>query len=142
MQELWPDQKIPHPLRQLQTVMKTVSDPRHKARIKKVQSLFAYSFKDTSHSDIKEIVDKLPQIDAEISAAAPEWPLSKINKIDVAILRVATFELLFSSDLPPKVAIDEAVEIAKTYGGESSPSFVNGVLGSILKTSFAKGQVS
>lgn len=102
--------------------MKTSSDPRHKARIAKVQSLFASSF----------LPDFTSPFDDKIKAAAPEWPLHKINKVDLAILRVATEEL-FNSDTPPKVVIDEAVEIAKTYGTDSSGSFVNGVLGTILK---------
>ncbi|EKD79929.1 MAG: transcription antitermination protein NusB [uncultured bacterium] len=102
--------------------MKTSSDPRHKKRILQVQAQFSQSF----HPGFTTPVDPT------ISLAAPEWPLSKINKIDLAILRVATDELLHS-DTPPKVVIDEAVEIAKTYGTESSASFVNGVLGTILK---------
>lgn len=70
-------------------------------------------------------------VDEAIALAAPDWPISKINRIDLAILRVATDEILHS-DTPPKVVIDEAVEIAKKYGAESSPSFINGVLGTIL----------
>lgn len=71
-------------------------------------------------------------LDSIITAAAPEWPLSNINRIDLAILRVSAEEIM-TSDTPPKVVIDEAVEIAKTFGAESSPSFINGVLGTILK---------
>ena len=70
-------------------------------------------------------------VDSFIESAAPEWPLTKINRIDLAILRVSTDELL-NNDTPPKVVIDEAVEIAKKYGAESTPSFINGVLGTIL----------
>lgn len=102
--------------------MKTSTDPRHKKRELKVFKLFASSF----------IPGFVSPIDTHISAAAPEWPLSNINRIDLAILRVATEELM-SSDTPVKVIIDEAVEIAKKYGAESSPSFINGVLGTILK---------
>ena len=102
--------------------MKTPADPRHKKRIAKVSATFAKSF----------LPGFTSPLDEQIKAAAPEWPLSKINRIDLAILRVATDELL-NSDTPPKVVIDEAVEIAKTYGSESSGSFVNGVLGTILK---------
>lgn len=101
--------------------MKTSTDPRHKARIAKVQAIFAESFKPNFTASF----------DSYIQTAAPEWALSKINKIDLAILRVATEEL-YSSDTPPKVVIDEAVEIAKVYGTESSSSFINGVLGTIL----------
>lgn len=113
--------------------MKTSSDPRHKARITRVQSLFARSFQDTTPApELADILPKLIDIDLALAQAAPEWPLTKINKIDLAILRSAAFEILFT-DIPPKVAIDEAVEIGKTYGGESSPSFINGVLGTILE---------
>lgn len=103
--------------------MKTAQDPRHKARITKVSSYFAQSFAPGFTC----------AVDPHITAAAPEWPLPKINRIDLAILRVATEELLLS-DTPPKVVIDEAVEIAKKYGAENSPSFINGVLGTILLT--------
>lgn len=102
--------------------MKTSTDPRHKKRELKVAKLFGSSF----------IPGFTSTVDAHIAQAAPEWPLSSINKIDLAILRVATDELL-NSDTPAKVVIDEAVEIAKKYGAENSPSFINGVLGTILK---------
>lgn len=114
--------------------MKTSSDPRHRARIDRVQSLFAHSFQPAGDQKIAPIIEHLTQIDETIAAAAPEWPLAKINKIDLAILRQATYELLFTKDTPPKVVIDEAVEIAKTYGTDSTPSFINGVLGTILKS--------
>lgn len=112
--------------------MKTSTDPRHKKREAKVSAVFAHSFKRQSEDDLAKVLPKQSAIDLAIQTAAPEWPLSSINKIDLAILRVATQELLFD-DTPPKVVIDEAVEIAKKYGGDSTPSFVNGVLGTILK---------
>lgn len=113
--------------------MKTVNDPRHKTRVTRVQSLFAYTFQSNQNNDqISDILAKLSVIDQAISSAAPEWPLSKINKLDLAVLRQASFELLFT-DTPSKVVIDEAVEIAKTYGSDNSGSFVNGVLGTILE---------
>lgn len=113
--------------------MKTSSDPRHRARVKRVQSLFAHSFSSTPPTDIEGIVAKLPLIDEDIVRVAPEWPLDKINRIDLAILRVAVYELRYDKKVPPKVVIDEAVEIAKSYGSDSSPSFVNGVLGNLVK---------
>lgn len=113
--------------------MKTVNDPRHKTRVYRVQSLFTYAFqRDQDSGSISDIINKLPVIDEVISLAAPEWPLNKINKLDLAVLRQASFELLFT-DTPSKVVIDEAVEIAKTYGSDNSGSFVNGVLGTILE---------
>lgn len=113
--------------------MKSAKDPRHKRRIRIVKELFSYSFHDQEVSDdAKEILEKSEELDQHISNSAPAWPLDKLNKIDLSILRLAVFELLHS-DTPPKVIIDEAVEIAKEYGGKSSPSFINGVLGNILK---------
>ena len=113
--------------------MKTVNDPRHKTRVSRVQLLFAYTFQNSQENDqISDILINLKAIDEAIAAAAPEWPLNKINKLDLSVLRQASFELLFT-DTPSKVVIDEAVEIAKTYGSENSSSFVNGVLGTILE---------
>lgn len=78
------------------------------------------------------ILEKLPDIDQKIQAAAPEWPIDKISKIDLAVLRLAVWELLFEAKEPPKVIIDEAVELSKSYGNEHSGKFVNGVLGTIV----------
>lgn len=76
----------------------------------------------------------LPAIDHAIQSAAPEWPIDKIAKIDLSILRLAAFELMIERKEPPKVIIDEAIELAKTYGNDNSAKFVNGVLGTILKS--------
>ncbi len=81
---------------------------------------------------VKKILKNKTHIDKVIQAAAPSWPTDKLNKIDLAILRLAVYELEEGST-PPKVVIDEAVELAKEYGSESSSSFVNGVLGTIYK---------
>lgn len=75
------------------------------------------------------------EIDALIVKNAPEWPLDQIAAIDRAVLRLGIFEVAYSDDVPPKVAINEAVEIAKHYGGENSGSFVNGVLGTVYRNS-------
>ena len=72
-------------------------------------------------------------IDEKIAHVAPEWPLPKISKIDLAILRLAVTELVEKKE-PPKVIIDEAVELAKQFGNDNSAKFVNGVLGTILKS--------
>ena len=113
--------------------MKTSLDPRHKNRLDRIESLFAHSFGSNGKKDISDILEHLEDIDAKISTSAPEWPLDKINKIDLSILRLSTYELIYDKEVPPKVAIDEAVEIAKEYGSDSSASFVNGVLGNIIK---------
>jgi N utilization substance protein B len=78
----------------------------------------------------------LEQIDKTIVETAPEWPLQQITIIDRNILRLGIFELLFAKEVPPKVAINEAVELGKTFGGESSGKFVNGVLGTLYKKLF------
>jgi len=75
------------------------------------------------------------EVDKLITEAAPEWPLDQISVIDKSILRIAGFELLKSTDIPPKVAINEAVELAKTFGGENSSKFINGVLGTLYRKS-------
>ena len=72
-------------------------------------------------------------IDKYIAKYATEWPLEQITIVDSNILRIGVYELIFDKDMPAKVAINEAIEIAKTYGGESSGRFVNGVLGAIYK---------
>lgn len=117
--------------------MKTAHDPRHLQRIKVVQELFAWDFNqkiDKTFFDItKKILKNKAKIDRVVEKAAPAWPLKKINKIDLAILRQAVFELLIDKTIPPKVVVDEAVEIAKEYGSDSSASFVNGVLGKVIE---------
>ena len=114
--------------------MKTAKDPRHQKRREAVKMLFAESFTHQSGLNelVKNIISKQQKIDKKINVAAPTWPIDKLNKIDLAILRLAVYELRYTKT-PPKVVIDEAVELAKEFGGESSPSFVNGVLGTIYK---------
>lgn len=114
--------------------MKTATDPRHLRRREAVKVLFAETFakQDRSPELVEKILKQKRKIDLKIEKAAPEWPIDKLNKIDLAILRLAVFELT-NEDTPPKVVIDEAVELAKEYGAESSSSFINGVLGTIYK---------
>ena len=116
--------------------MKTEKDPRHIQRRRIVQDLFANSFKKQRLLDkkSKDIIAQLGEIDINISKAAPTWPINKISRIDLAILRLAVYELLLEKSAPPKVIIDEAIELAKEFGGDSSPAFVNGVLGKIITT--------
>lgn len=115
--------------------MKTAHDPRHTARQKTVQQLFAESF--THQQDLtdksKVVLENLSQIDPTIERIAPEFPVDKLNKVDLSILRLAVYELIIDKKQPPKVIIDEAIELAKEFGGEKSPSFVNGALGQLLK---------
>lgn len=115
--------------------MKTAQDPRHKKRQEIVKELFAESFTaQKKHSEIAlKILSRSNKIDKKIEKAAPTWPIGKLNRIDLAILRQAVYELDYTKT-PPKVVIDEAVELAKEFGSENSAPFVNGVLGSILKS--------
>ncbi len=112
--------------------MKSANDPRHKRRRHAVKELFALDFTPQESGELaQEVMKHKDEIDALITNAAPQWPLEKLNRIDLAILRLATYETNFT-DTPHKVAIDEAVELAKEFGGENSPSFINGVLGKIV----------
>lgn len=78
------------------------------------------------------------EIDRQISALSSGWKLERISKVDLAILRVAVYEMLFSGDISQGIAINEAVELAKRYGTERSPKFINGVLGGISRSLAAK----
>lgn len=133
---------------------------RHLSRSIVLQTLFEWDFKqkpDTETGEILErnilefgpglddtsflvkiledIVRRKEIIDEIITKAAPEWPLEKINAVDRNILRIGLAELLFGdfNQVPPKVAINEAIELAKTFGGESSSKFINGVLGAVYR---------
>lgn len=84
---------------------------------------------------VNGVISHREELDKIIGKAAPEWPIDQINIIDRNVLRLGLFELLFSNpeEVPPKVAINEAIELAKTFGGESSGRFVNGVLGTVYR---------
>jgi len=77
------------------------------------------------------VLRNLPEIDALVHEIAPEWPLPQMSPIDRNILRIAVFELMIAQDTPVKVAINEAVELAKLFGGDSTRRFVNGALGTL-----------
>lgn len=115
--------------------MKTAKDPRHLKRIQLMQELFAFNFSKNNQPSPEGqlIVKKLKKIDKLIAKCASERPLNQINQIDLAILRLATFELTQKKDIPPKVVVDEAVELGKQYGSESSAGFINGVLGKLIE---------
>lgn len=138
---------------------------RHLARIIALQTLYEYDFRiglemPDLKTDLTEILDRnlavyaesleetdftvglvkntlknQKKIDAIIAPAAPEWPIEQIAKVDKTILRLAVYELMFAKEVPPKVAINEAVELAKSFGGENSSKFINGVLGTIYRNS-------
>ena len=83
--------------------------------------------------EVTGVIEKIKEIDQVIEKAAPEWPLDQIAMVDRNILRLGVYELLFAEDIPPKVAINEAIELGKSFGGKSSGKFINGVLGGIYK---------
>jgi N utilization substance protein B len=128
--------------------LKKRTDPRHRRRQKIVQHLFEWWFYRESPKRQKEVLARNPkgqstqltnkilkhqkEIDEQIVQAAREWPLEGIAQVDLSILRLAVYELLFDNTTPPKVVIDESIELAKELGGESSPAFINGVLGKII----------
>jgi len=135
---------------------------RHLARSVALQILYEWDFKDQSQEKLGEIIERntrefgidagleddtfirslvssvlerLSELDELIKKHAPDWPLDQITIVDRNILRLGLFELLMGShdEVPPKVAINEAIELAKSFGGESSGRFVNGVLGAVYR---------
>lgn len=133
---------------------------RHLARSIVLQSLYEWDFhegkgipwKDVVERNIKEaekkiekpqfiydviegVISNIAELNNIISAAAPEWPLEKITTVDRNVLRIGLYELIYGDkkEVPPKVAINEAIELAKRFGGSSSGRFVNGVLGTVYR---------
>jgi len=90
---------------------------------------------------VENVVANQAKIDAIITKYAPDWPIEQITNVDRNILRIGVQELKFTEAIPSKVAINEAIELAKTFGGESSGRFVNGVLGAIYKDMVVKGEI-
>lgn len=103
--------------------------------LQKNKQEFAPEFDDHGFMNdlINAVVDKKKDIDKYIEKYAPEWPIDQITMVDRNILRIGVFELIFSDEVPSKVAINEAIELAKSFGGQASGKFVNGVLGAIYK---------
>jgi transcription antitermination protein NusB len=90
---------------------------------------------------VEGVVKQQEQIDGLITRFAPDWPLPKITTVDRNVLRLGTYELIYTHEIPSKVCINEAIELAKTFGGESSGKFVNGVLGAVFRNQLAEGVV-
>ncbi|MDD5726170.1 MAG: transcription antitermination factor NusB [Patescibacteria group bacterium] len=88
---------------------------------------------------VKGVLKNKEEIDTAIGHFAPDWPIERITTVDRNVLRMGIFELVFDQEIPSKVAINEAIELAKTFGGESSGKFVNGVLGAVYRDQQAKG---
>ena len=115
--------------------MKTALDPRHQKRQEAVKALFAQSFMKQPNREetVKNVLANLDAIDDKIKLIAPEFPIDKINKVDLAILRLGVYELTMDRRQPQKVVIDEAIELAKEFGNDSSAAFINGALGKLIK---------
>lgn len=79
------------------------------------------------------VTEKISELDEELQPLAPEWPISQIARMDRIILRIGLYELKYHKDVPPKVVINESVELAKAFGGDNSSKFVNGVLGTAYR---------
>jgi len=134
---------------------------RHLGRIIALQTLFEQDFRRAAHDETFDLADVLARnierykatvddtdfitrlvngvakheqsLDEELQPVAPEWPIDQIARMDRVILRIGLYELKFEKDVPPKVVINEAVELAKAFGSENSSKFVNGVLGTVLR---------
>src|SRR3989344_1594054 len=118
--------------------MKSKLDPRHQLRITMFKSLFEANFKNNistqKNSQAAKVLDYQKEIDSQIKKYASTWPIDQITPVNLAILRMAIWELLYQKKEPYKVICDEAVEIAKEYGSASSAAFINGVLGTIISS--------
>ncbi len=100
-----------------------------------IEKLEPLSEKDKDYvcGKVFNIMDKLSEIDADIEEATEGWNLSRMGKVELSIIRLAYYEMCYDESVPVQVAINEAVEIGKIYGGDNSPSFINGVLGKLAK---------
>ncbi|HUU81813.1 MAG TPA: transcription antitermination factor NusB [Acidobacteriota bacterium] len=105
----------------------------------------SFNYQRSTRSFSKELVlgvcEKKKDLDKLLTEASKNWRLERMSRLDRSILRLATFEMLFREDIPPKVSIDEAVEVGKKFGSEDSGSFINGILDNIYNTLLEKGQV-
>ena len=134
---------------------------RHLGRIVALQTLYEQDFRleaNDAQFDLNEVLERnigryketiedttfirglaegvtaeIAKLDALLQPVAPEWPIDQIARMDRMILRMGAYELLHSKDIPPKVVINEAVELAKAFGGDNSSKFINGVLGTLLR---------
>ena len=104
---------------------------------------FAPDFDDGGYVEktLDGVMDNIEEIDKTLTEFAPDWPLDTMTIVDRNILRLGLYELKYAKDIPAKVALNEAIELAKTFGGESSGKFVNGVLGAIYKDMVEKGNM-
>lgn len=91
---------------------------------------------------VEGVATQSAELDIQLQPVAPEWPIDQIARMDRIVLRIGLYELKNEADVPPKVVINEAVELAKAFGGENSSKFINGVLGTLLREQEAKPEVA
>lgn len=120
-----------------QEIRTECQDPNFKLKTVLARNINRYKTIAQDHEFIKTLAhgvdERQADLDAVIQPVAPDWPLDQIARMDRIVLRIGTYELLYADeDTPPKVVINEAVELAKSFGGENSSKFINGVLGTIL----------
>lgn len=108
-------------------------------KLKEQLELFTENFLEEDQKDIEylkikvqDIISKVPEIDGKINEIAKGWTVSRMGKVEVAILRLAYYEMKYEESIPESVAINEAVELAKKYGSDDSPAFINGILAKLV----------
>ena len=82
---------------------------------------------------LENMIEKVPELDAALNEAAEGWKTARMGKAELTILRLAAYEIKCDEDIPARVAINEAVELGKTFGGDESPAFINGILAKLMK---------
>jgi N utilization substance protein B len=115
--------------KQVKTYLKPIVDRNYEEFAGSIES------RDFIDNLVWGVIDSKEELDKIIAPAAPEWPIEQIAMVDLIILRMGIYELLFAKEVPPKVAINEAVELAKAFGGQNSSRFINGVLGTVYRAS-------
>lgn len=108
-----------------------------------VKDEFAPDFDDGGYlkKQIEGVVEHLKEIDETLEHFAPEWPITEMTNADRNILRLAVYELKFDENIPAKVAINEAIELGKTFSGKPAGKFINGVMGAVYRDMLAKGEM-
>jgi len=122
-----------HALQALYSIELHPDTPREAVRLFMEAHPCKVSVKNFAMGLLSGVIDNQAGVDAKIAEKSPNWSISRMAKIDLCIIRLATYELLFRDDIPSSVTINEAIEIAKKFGSEESPAFVNGILDEIFR---------
>jgi len=111
--------------------------------VQHINEEFAPGFDDGGYlkKQVRGVIDHLTEIDESLAHFAPEWPIAEMTNADRNILRLAIYELRFDESIPAKVAINEAIELGKTFSGKPAGKFINGVLGAVYRDMLAKGDM-